>query len=63
MSDAERSALSMLIGRLDTPSPIRPSGAIDLNHNTRLVALGLTMTYIVVLFQFKIGESPTSTRL
>ena len=49
--------LETLIEKFAKDSPIRPAEIFSLNYSDGLSALGLGLTYVIVLLQFKVGET------
>lgn len=57
VSDRQLASLDLLVSHFDSPeSPVRPLGAVSLDHNTCLTSMGIILTYIIVLVQFKMSE-------
>ena len=58
IGDAElRTELEVLESRLIQKEVARPIGAFALDHSTSAASLGLMVTYMLVLFQFKASEN------
>lgn len=55
-SETTRADAKALIHKCSAPCPIRPLDIFDQNYSTGFSALGLCLTYIIVLVQFKISE-------
>lgn len=51
-----RTDLESLLDKCSDPCPMRPLDIFDQNYSTGFSALGLCITYIVVILQFKISE-------
>ena len=48
--------LNLLEKRLSENQVLRPKGAFSLDYSSAVTSIGLMMTYMLVLFQFKIAE-------
>ena len=57
MSPKEEIELDVLIDRFSKHSPFRPLDMFDANFATLASLAGLAFTYVIVLLQFKIGDS------
>lgn len=55
----EKAELRSLQKKFSKKCTVRPLDAFDINFSTGLSALGLCLTYIIVLLQFKVGEVST----
>lgn len=49
--------LDVLIDKFSASSPFRPLDMFDANYSTLASLAGLSFTYVIVLLQFKIGDS------
>ena len=56
MSDKEKHMMEILLERVSNPAPVSPFQIFALNFSTGLSALGLCLTYVIVLLQFRFGE-------
>ena len=56
LSTQQTNEVQVLIQRFGNPSPIRPRNAMKLTASSGMSALGLILTYLVVLVQFKANE-------
>ena len=52
-----KSHLEVTIERFSMSSPIRPMDMFDLNGGSAMSILGLLLTYLIVLFQFKVSDN------
>ena len=57
LSDSAKYELTCLETQIGVEYPIRPLKGFSLNFSSVLASLGLTLTYTVVLLQFKIQEN------
>lgn len=57
MSPKEEIELDVLIDKFSKHSPFRPLDMFDANFATLASLAGLAFTYVIVLLQFKIGDS------
>ena len=57
MNREERCQLDVLITRYSNPGPIRPLDMFNLNFASAASSAGLLLTYLIVLMQFRAGES------
>ncbi len=57
ISASERTGLQVLISRYGNPSPFRPADVFDMNFASAASVGGLILTYVIVLMQFKLGDS------
>ena len=56
MSEKEKCLLDIMLDNTSSCCPVRPHNTFDLNYSTGLSALGLCLTYVIVLIQFRISE-------
>ncbi len=57
MDEETASALRLVASRLDAPSaPISPCSAFAVNHSGYLNTIATSITYLIVLAQFKVAE-------
>lgn len=56
---SSKTHLKVAIERFSRAAPIRPMGVFDLNLASEASILGLLLTYIIVLFQFKVSDNFT----
>ena len=56
LSSEERVKLRVLVSKFRDFSSLRPGDTFDLNRSTAVGFLGMTLTYVAILLQFKIGE-------
>ena len=56
LSIAEMEDTELLIQGLSNTMPIRPLGAFSLDRSSALSTVGLVVTYLIVLLQFKTSE-------
>ena len=54
-----KSYLEVTIERYSRSAPIRPMGIFDLNSGSAMSIAGLLLTYLIVLFQFKLTDNFT----
>ena len=54
---SSKTHLEVAIERFSRAAPIRPMDVFDLNLASGASILGLLVTYLIVLFQFKIGDN------
>ena len=47
----------MLIDRFGSSAPLRPKDIFDVNFASAASLAGLVVTYVIVLLQFKLGDS------
>ena len=55
-----KSYLDVTIERYSRSSPIRPMDIFDLNSGSAMSIAGLLLTYLIVLFQFKVSDNYTN---
>jgi hypothetical protein len=56
MTDKEKHTMDILVDRVSNPAPVSPFQVFSLDFSTGLSALGLCLTYVIVLLQFRFGE-------
>ena len=54
--------LEVLIGKFSERCPIQPLDLMNLNLRTVASLGGLTITYVLVLFKFKLGDKETDVQ-
>ena len=57
LSAKEEIEMDVLINKFSKPSPFRPLDMFDANFSTLASLGGLSFTYVIVLLQFKIGDT------
>ena len=56
MSDKDKCLMDILLDKTSADCPVRPLNMFDLNLSTGLSAIGLCLTYVIVLLQFRISD-------
>ena len=56
LTERERCMVKVLIDLCSSPNPLCPKNVFGLNYSTGLSAIGLGLTYVIVLLQFRFGE-------
>ncbi len=57
LDEEERARLDVLVERFSTEAPIQPMHVFNVNFATGASLSGLVLTYIIVLLQFKVGDT------
>ena len=57
LNQEEKCQLDVLITRYSNPGPIRPLDIFNLNFASAASTAGLLLTYLIVLMQFRAGDS------
>ena len=63
LNHEEMSQLDVLITRYSNPGPMRPLDMFNLNFASAASTAGLLLTYLIVLMQFRAGESSRKCEL
>ena len=58
LSENERARIGILINQLGNSVPLRPNDFFDLSYSTGGSIVGLIITYLIVLQQFKDSAAP-----
>ena len=56
MTDKEKHTMAILLDQTSTPASLSPYNLYAVNFSTGLSILGICVTYIIVLLQFRFGE-------
>ena len=57
LTGCEGAGVAFLLDHFSAPSPLRPMDICDVNYGAAASVAGLVFTYIIVLLQFKVGDS------
>ncbi len=56
LSSKERTVIEVLMTKFTTSAPFRPLDIFDVNFASAASLLGLILTYVIVLLQFKVSD-------
>ena len=56
LTSEEQTRIGILISQFEGATPLRPRDFFDVNYSTGGSILGLIITYLIVLMQFKLSE-------
>ncbi len=56
LTPKEQAEILILVDHFSTPAPVRPMDVFNLNYGSGASIVGLVLTYIIVLLQFKMGD-------